>query len=151
MRTAHKLGLVAHLDLSAAPNDLSAPRNCLWELYERSKACALHNGTTIDEDPHAMSSACQTVSTSLVNGLCLSFEACPTADAQQKLVTFFLGFHQLLYIGRPNQGLIYLIDHRPCRRYRVTFDVHTIIIQVPTFQVLGLGDSSNSDSDHLDD
>lgn len=54
IRTAQQLGLVAHLDLSAARHDLSAARNRLWELYERSEECALHNDTSIDEDPHAM-------------------------------------------------------------------------------------------------
>jgi hypothetical protein len=47
IRIARNLGLVAHLDLSAA-------RNRLWELYERSEECALHNDKIIEEDPHAM-------------------------------------------------------------------------------------------------
>jgi Cyclin, N-terminal domain/Cyclin, C-terminal domain len=33
------------------PHDLMAARNRLWELYERSEECALHNDTVSDEDP----------------------------------------------------------------------------------------------------
>lgn len=43
IRTAEKLGLVAQHDMSAA-------RNRLWELYERSEECALHNDKSVDED-----------------------------------------------------------------------------------------------------
>jgi len=32
------------------PQDLSATRNRLWELYERSEECALHNDKIVDED-----------------------------------------------------------------------------------------------------
>lgn len=47
IRTAQQLGLMSHPDLSAA-------RNRLWELYERSEECALHNDKSIDEDSNAM-------------------------------------------------------------------------------------------------
>jgi hypothetical protein len=101
IRTAQKLGLVVHLDLSADTNDLLAARNRLWKLYEWSEECALHNDTSIDEDPYAMCLAYQTVSTSLGNRLCLSYEACPSPGAHRKLVTLYLGFRRLLCIRRP--------------------------------------------------
>lgn len=38
------------IDLDFSPQDLSVPRNRLWELYERSEECALHNDKSRDDD-----------------------------------------------------------------------------------------------------
>jgi hypothetical protein len=44
LNAAHELHLGVH-------QDLTATRNRLWELYERSEECALHNEKSDDEDP----------------------------------------------------------------------------------------------------
>jgi Cyclin, N-terminal domain len=44
IQAAHEIHL-------GVPHDLSAARNRLWELYERSEECALHNDKCVDEDP----------------------------------------------------------------------------------------------------
>lgn len=35
------------------PHDLASARNRLWEIYERSEECALHNDKTMEEDHHS--------------------------------------------------------------------------------------------------
>lgn len=46
------IGLARHFGLSQ-PQDLPAARNRLWELYERSEECALHNDKLIDDERQA--------------------------------------------------------------------------------------------------
>jgi len=42
------------LKLPGAHLDLTVARNRLWELYERSEECALHNERPVDEEQHTM-------------------------------------------------------------------------------------------------
>ena len=47
IREAVRLGL-------GVPQDLSAARSRLWEIYERSEECALHNDKCLDDDRHSV-------------------------------------------------------------------------------------------------
>lgn len=47
---AHEIAFFARRHDFGSPTDLSAARNRLWDLYERSEECALHNDGSFDED-----------------------------------------------------------------------------------------------------